>query len=444
MPSRPSPRRLPPSVAQGSQSETGSTHVWDTESLACQGDAPGGMLLRGNNRGCAAAQLRARAPPPPRPPRPPTRAGARAGTRAVAKTSHDRDPFPPGHHGRRRRNRRTPTPPPPPPTPTTIATTATNGNGGSAADIQSRAIRGASFLFGREGIGAVVRLIGIIITVREIGPSDYGLYTAAAAFVTVVVTICQMGAEIYLIRVKDEPSRAQEQRDLHAPARHVGFGDRDLHRALLRAPPTPAPGRRRPPPAGPPPLRAHQRLVGAGAGVHRAAFRLQEDGHPRARWRLRPLRHGGAASDLALRGLVARHRLLRLAELPAHRQPHPLRPAPPLGLVHGDCKGRHPPRHLVLDRVSVREPAPGGQRARGRVLRRRRRRRLRLVRPQPGPDDRLRQALRLPPRHRDDVTDQPRRPQQVPSGPRARLLPAHDRAGRALRPLRPRRALDHP
>jgi O-antigen/teichoic acid export membrane protein len=87
--------------------------------------------------------------------------------------------------------------------------TAANGNGGSAVDIQSRAMRGASFLFGREGIGAVVRLIGIIITVREIGPSDYGLYTAAAAFVTVVVTICQMGAEIYLIRVKDEPSERQ-------------------------------------------------------------------------------------------------------------------------------------------------------------------------------------------------------------------------------------------
>ena len=72
--------------------------------------------------------------------------------------------------------------------------------------IQSRAMRGASFLFGREAIGAVVRLIGVIITVREIGPSDYGIFTAAGAFVAVVVTICQMGTEIYLIRVKEEPS----------------------------------------------------------------------------------------------------------------------------------------------------------------------------------------------------------------------------------------------
>jgi O-antigen/teichoic acid export membrane protein len=92
-----------------------------------------------------------------------------------------------------------------------VTATATDGNGsggngGSGSGIQSKALRGASFLFGREGIGAVVRLVGIIITVREIGPSDYGIYTAAAAFVTVVVTICQMGAEIYLIRVKEEPN----------------------------------------------------------------------------------------------------------------------------------------------------------------------------------------------------------------------------------------------
>lgn len=96
------------------------------------------------------------------------------------------------------------------PTHTTTRTTTTGtatATPDTGAAIQSRALRGASFLFGREGIGAVVRLIGVIITVREIGPSDYGIFTAAAAFVAVVVTICQMGAEIYLIRVKDEPTK---------------------------------------------------------------------------------------------------------------------------------------------------------------------------------------------------------------------------------------------
>ncbi len=86
------------------------------------------------------------------------------------------------------------------------AESSTDASRPAGKAIQSRAMRGASFLFGREAIGAVVRLIGVIITVREIGPSDYGIFTAAAAFVAVVVTICQMGTEIYLIRVKEEPS----------------------------------------------------------------------------------------------------------------------------------------------------------------------------------------------------------------------------------------------
>ncbi len=72
--------------------------------------------------------------------------------------------------------------------------------------ISSKAFRGASFLFGREALGSIVRLIGVIVTVRLIGPSGYGVFTGAAAFVAVVVTICQMGAEVYLIRAKETPS----------------------------------------------------------------------------------------------------------------------------------------------------------------------------------------------------------------------------------------------
>ncbi len=68
-------------------------------------------------------------------------------------------------------------------------------------------MRGASFLFGREAIGSVVRLIGVIITVRMIGPSNYGVFTAAAAYVAVIVTICQMGSEVFLIRAHEQPTK---------------------------------------------------------------------------------------------------------------------------------------------------------------------------------------------------------------------------------------------
>ncbi len=80
------------------------------------------------------------------------------------------------------------------------------GAEGDGEQIASKAFRGASFLAGREALGSVVRLVGVIITVRLIGPSGYGIFTGAAAFVAVVVTICQMGAEVYLIRVKETPT----------------------------------------------------------------------------------------------------------------------------------------------------------------------------------------------------------------------------------------------
>ena len=103
-------------------------------------------------------------------------------------------------------------PPAGPPGPPGAADTPAHGAQGDGSrdgqeePIASKAFRGASFLAGREAIGSVVRLIGVIITVRLIGPSGYGIFTGAAAFVAVVVTICQMGAEVYLIRVKETPS----------------------------------------------------------------------------------------------------------------------------------------------------------------------------------------------------------------------------------------------
>src|SRR3974390_2724091 len=74
------------------------------------------------------------------------------------------------------------------------------------ASITTRVVKGASFLFGREAMGSAVRLVGVIVVTRAMGPANYGVYTAALAFVTVVVTVSQMGSEIYLIRVKDTPS----------------------------------------------------------------------------------------------------------------------------------------------------------------------------------------------------------------------------------------------
>lgn len=46
-----------------------------------------------------------------------------------------------------------------------------------------------------------IRLAGVVLTVRAIGPSAYGIYSAAAVFVLFAATMAQMGAEVYLIRL---------------------------------------------------------------------------------------------------------------------------------------------------------------------------------------------------------------------------------------------------
>src|ERR1700722_3066005 len=61
-------------------------------------------------------------------------------------------------------------------------------------------VRSGSYLVAREAIGMVIRLVGIVITVRAIGPRSYGIYAAAAAYVMFMSGFAQMGAEIYLMR----------------------------------------------------------------------------------------------------------------------------------------------------------------------------------------------------------------------------------------------------
>jgi O-antigen/teichoic acid export membrane protein len=73
--------------------------------------------------------------------------------------------------------------------------------------LRQLAVRGGAYLVGREAVGMFIRLAGVVATVRLIGPEHYGIYAAAAAFTFVVTSIAQMGAEVYLIRMPEKPSR---------------------------------------------------------------------------------------------------------------------------------------------------------------------------------------------------------------------------------------------
>jgi PST family polysaccharide transporter len=66
------------------------------------------------------------------------------------------------------------------------------------------AVRGGGYLVGREAIGMLIRLAGVVLVVRLIGPGPYGIYSGAAAFVLFVATFAQMGMEVYLIRMPGE------------------------------------------------------------------------------------------------------------------------------------------------------------------------------------------------------------------------------------------------
>jgi O-antigen/teichoic acid export membrane protein len=54
----------------------------------------------------------------------------------------------------------------------------------------------------------VIRLGGLVITLRLIGPAAYGIFTGAAAFTLVVTTVAQMGGEVFLIKMPGIPDRS--------------------------------------------------------------------------------------------------------------------------------------------------------------------------------------------------------------------------------------------
>lgn len=74
--------------------------------------------------------------------------------------------------------------------------------------LRQLAIRGGAYLLVREAAGMVIRLAGLVIILRLIGPSSYGIYAGAAAFTLVVTTVAQMGGEIFLIKMTSIPDRS--------------------------------------------------------------------------------------------------------------------------------------------------------------------------------------------------------------------------------------------
>ncbi len=72
--------------------------------------------------------------------------------------------------------------------------------------LRNATVRGAAYLASREGLGALIRLAGVTLVVRLVGPTNYGIYAGAAIFVTLAAMVAQGGIEVFLIRQPAEPS----------------------------------------------------------------------------------------------------------------------------------------------------------------------------------------------------------------------------------------------
>lgn len=73
--------------------------------------------------------------------------------------------------------------------------------------VRDQAFRSGAFLAGRHVLGVAVRLVGVVLLTRTIGPSAYGLYAGPLAIVTVLATLSTAGIEMYLIRREEEPDK---------------------------------------------------------------------------------------------------------------------------------------------------------------------------------------------------------------------------------------------
>jgi O-antigen/teichoic acid export membrane protein len=73
--------------------------------------------------------------------------------------------------------------------------------------LRSLSLRGAAFLAAREALGISVRLVGVLLLTRMIGPERYGIYAGAVVIVALLSGLSQLGTEVYLITHPREPTR---------------------------------------------------------------------------------------------------------------------------------------------------------------------------------------------------------------------------------------------
>jgi O-antigen/teichoic acid export membrane protein len=71
--------------------------------------------------------------------------------------------------------------------------------------LRTQVLRGGTYLVLRQGLGAIISAVGILLLTRAIGPDAYGIWAAALGIYTYLFILSRWGIEVYLIRHEEEP-----------------------------------------------------------------------------------------------------------------------------------------------------------------------------------------------------------------------------------------------
>ena len=75
--------------------------------------------------------------------------------------------------------------------------------------LRHKVIQGGAFLVGRQAIGIVVSLVGVLLVTRIIGPHQYGIFATGAGVVMFVTNLATCGLDVYLLRKSEDPTAAE-------------------------------------------------------------------------------------------------------------------------------------------------------------------------------------------------------------------------------------------
>lgn len=79
----------------------------------------------------------------------------------------------------------------------------------ATAGLRARSLRGGLWLVGRDSLGTLIRLGGIVVLTALLGPAGFGVYAGGVAVVTFLATVAQLSIEVYLVK-QDGPLSSRQ------------------------------------------------------------------------------------------------------------------------------------------------------------------------------------------------------------------------------------------